>query len=138
MANSVRAWCTPDSPREVLDQLHRILASCRGGNKFLISTLCSRIAELQDCPQLLIEPDSRVVEIGDQWLSETFPRAGLGRLASNSDSRLHHMPDEMKISRESVNLDSGNMQQGSLQGTDSFAWESEMNFLSSIRNEEYG
>ena len=142
MANSVQAWSTPDSPQEVLSQLHRTLVSCRGGNKFLVSTLCNRIAELQDRPRFFIEPSSRVVEIEDQWLSETFPAAALGRLVSISDQGSHQLSDGDAVAREenATSLCFNNMEGNVLQGTGNLSWESDImnNLLSSVRNEEYG
>jgi hypothetical protein len=59
-----------DRPGDILNQLQRILSSCRGGNKTLVSMLCTKIAEVQNGQMLLIEPNSRIIEQEDteeQW-----------------------------------------------------------------------
>jgi hypothetical protein len=72
VANNARpSWNTTDRPRDVLNQLHKILASYRGGNKTLISMLSNKIAGIQNGPQILVEPSSRIEELDDQWLSES-------------------------------------------------------------------
>ena len=72
VANKVLApRSASDRPRDILNQLQRILASVRGGNKTLISMLCAKIAQLQDDPEMIIEPSSRVEELDDQWSSES-------------------------------------------------------------------
>jgi hypothetical protein len=63
-----------DRPGDILNQLHRILSSCRGGYKPLVQILCTRIAEVQDRELLLIEPSSRIIEEDDmdeQWRLES-------------------------------------------------------------------
>ena len=77
--NSRLSWASADRPRDILNRLQQILASCRGGNKMLVSLLCNKIAELQNQPQMLLEPSSRIEELDDQWLlqSTTSPAASL-------------------------------------------------------------
>jgi hypothetical protein len=72
VANNVLApWSVSDRPRDILNQLQRTLASVRGGNKTLISMLCAKISQLQDAPEMIIEPSRRVEELDDQWSSES-------------------------------------------------------------------
>jgi hypothetical protein len=72
VANNARpSWNTTHRPRDVLNQLHKILASYRGGNKTLISMLSNKIAGIQNGPQMLVKPSSRIEELDDQWLSES-------------------------------------------------------------------
>ncbi|KAK2005078.1 fungal-specific transcription factor domain-containing protein [Colletotrichum falcatum] len=62
-----------DGPRDILLQLQRVLASCRGGNKALLEMLCTRIAEVQHGPLLAINKalTPRVQEVDDgQWDNE--------------------------------------------------------------------
>ncbi|OLN88505.1 putative sucrose utilization protein SUC1-like protein 1 [Colletotrichum chlorophyti] len=62
-----------DGPRDILLQLQRVLASCRGGNKALLEMLCTRIAEVQDGPlvDVIRNPTPRVQELHDeQWREE--------------------------------------------------------------------
>ncbi|KAK1464341.1 fungal specific transcription factor [Colletotrichum melonis] len=71
VANNFRLPRTStDGPRDILLQLQRVLASCRGGNKALLEMLCARIAEVQDGPLLIMNrsPTSRIQEVDDdQW-----------------------------------------------------------------------
>lgn len=60
-----------DRAGDILSQLHRILSSCRGGNKRLISMLCKKIAELQSGHMLLTQPSDRIIDAEDS--SEQWP-----------------------------------------------------------------
>jgi len=85
MTNSVRVWDASTNAREVLRQLHRILASCRGGNVTLASMLYLKMVQIQDQQQLLLELSPRIEELGDQWTSQminaiSFP-CGFERLS---------------------------------------------------------
>ncbi|KZL71851.1 C6 transcription factor (fungal specific transcription factor) [Colletotrichum tofieldiae] len=67
-----------DGPRDILLQLQRVLASCRGGNKALLEMLCARIAEVQDGPLLAMNRNltPRVQEVDDdQWRNERAAHA---------------------------------------------------------------
>ncbi|KZL81383.1 fungal specific transcription factor [Colletotrichum incanum] len=67
-----------DGPRDILLQLQRVLASCRGGNKALLEMLCARIAEVQDGPLLAMNRNltPRVQEVDDdQWRNERAAQA---------------------------------------------------------------
>ncbi|WQF77650.1 hypothetical protein CDEST_02664 [Colletotrichum destructivum] len=67
-----------DGPRDILLQLQRVLASCRGGNKALLEMLCTRIAEVQDGPLLAMNRNltPRVQEVNDdQWRNERAAEA---------------------------------------------------------------
>ncbi|OHE99599.1 fungal specific transcription factor [Colletotrichum orchidophilum] len=74
VANNFRLpRASTDGPRDILLQLQRVLASCRGGNKALLEMLCARIAEVQEGPLLIMNrsPTSRVLEVDDdQWRDE--------------------------------------------------------------------
>jgi len=59
---SCRTWTFLENAREVLNQLHRILMSCRGGNETLSMMLRMKIAEIQNGEPLLMEPSSRIRE----------------------------------------------------------------------------
>jgi hypothetical protein len=59
---SFRSWTFPGNAREVLNQLHRILMSCRGGNETLSMMLRMKITEVQNGEPLLLEPSSRIRE----------------------------------------------------------------------------
>jgi hypothetical protein len=58
MTNSIRAWTIPQNARDILNQLHRILTSCRGGNATLSTMLRIKIAQIQDKQPLLLERGS--------------------------------------------------------------------------------
>ncbi|KAF5526783.1 putative sucrose utilization protein SUC1 [Colletotrichum aenigma] len=74
VANNFRLpRASTDGPRDILLQLQRVLASCRGGNKALLEMLCARIAEVQDGPLMIMNrnPSPRVQEVDDdQWREE--------------------------------------------------------------------
>ena len=70
MANGARVWSVQDNAREVLEQLHRILASCRGGNIVLASMLYLKMAQIPGRQQLLLEYTPRIEELGDQWIGQ--------------------------------------------------------------------
>ncbi|KAF6814253.1 fungal specific transcription factor [Colletotrichum sojae] len=69
-----------DGPRDILLQLQRVLASCRGGNKALLEMLCARIAEVQEGPLMIMSRNPtapRIQEVSDdQWRDGS--RAGAG------------------------------------------------------------
>ncbi|RDW77909.1 fungal specific transcription factor-2 [Coleophoma crateriformis] len=77
LVNTRQLWDISDQPREILHQLQRILASSRGGNKMLVSMLCSKMASIQHDSLLMVEPSSRVEELDDHWASDstTSPEA---------------------------------------------------------------
>ena len=77
MTSNLRNWIPSDNAREILNQLHRILSSCRGGNLTLASMLCLKIAQIQDQQPLLLEPSSRVEELSDEWSDHTTTTTGL-------------------------------------------------------------
>jgi hypothetical protein len=60
MTNNLRAWTFPHHARDILNHLHRILTSCRGGNVILSAMLRSKIAQIQDNQPLLLQPSSQV------------------------------------------------------------------------------
>ncbi|KAI8174855.1 putative sucrose utilization protein SUC1 [Colletotrichum sp. SAR 10_75] len=74
VANNFRLpRASTDGPRDILLQLQRVLASCRGGNKALLEMLCARIAEVQDGPLMIMNrnPSPRVQEVDDEhWREE--------------------------------------------------------------------
>ncbi|KAK1636489.1 fungal-specific transcription factor [Colletotrichum phormii] len=87
VANNFRLPRTStDGPRDILLQLQRVLASCRGGNKALLEMLCARIAEVQDGPLLIMNrsPTSRVQEVDDddQWRDDRNAAAAAAAAAS--------------------------------------------------------
>ena len=57
-----------NNARDILNQLHRMLASCRGGNMTLASMLQTKIAQLHEHQALLLEPSVRIEDISEQWL----------------------------------------------------------------------
>jgi len=71
------SWDSPsstDRPGDILNQLHRILSSCRGGNKTLVSMLCNKIAEVQNGQMLVMQRRNRIIEeeeSPEQWPTET-------------------------------------------------------------------
>ncbi|KXH69389.1 fungal specific transcription factor [Colletotrichum salicis] len=87
VANNFRLPRTStDGPRDILLQLQRVLASCRGGNKALLEMLCARIAEVQDGPLLIMNrnPTSRVQEVDDdQWRDDRNAAAAAAAAAAN-------------------------------------------------------
>lgn len=94
MTSNLRSWIPSDNAREILNQLHRILSSYRGGNLTLASMLFLKIAQIQDQQPLLLEPSSRVEELNEQWPDHTTTTAGLNfeldflpRLGSQSPVR---------------------------------------------------
>lgn len=60
MTNNLRAWTFPQNARDILNHLHRILTSCRGGNVILSAMLRSKIAQIQDNQPLLLQPSTQV------------------------------------------------------------------------------
>jgi hypothetical protein len=78
VANSADVpWASPDPPVEILDQLCKVLASVRGGNKTLVSMLCRKISQIQGGPQMMSEPSQpRVEELDDQRSNESNTPAG--------------------------------------------------------------
>ncbi|EFQ35231.1 fungal specific transcription factor domain-containing protein [Colletotrichum graminicola] len=82
-----------DGPRDILLQLQRVLASCRGGNKALLEMLCARISEIQHGPLLAMNKTltPRVQEIDDdQWRNE---RAAPANGQTNLFTATNDMPD---------------------------------------------
>jgi hypothetical protein len=58
-------------PREILNQLHTILSSCRGGNQQLVSQLRTKISQVQGTQPMLIGPSSRIIEEAEAvWEAE--------------------------------------------------------------------
>ncbi|TDZ25839.1 putative sucrose utilization protein SUC1 [Colletotrichum orbiculare MAFF 240422] len=86
-----------DGPRDILLQLQRVLASCRGGNKALLEMLCVRIAEVQDVPLSIMarnpsSSSSRVQEVDVTDWRDTRNNAHQSSLFTpNADTQ---MPDE--------------------------------------------
>ncbi|KAK2019936.1 fungal-specific transcription factor domain-containing protein [Colletotrichum eremochloae] len=83
-----------DGPRDILLQLQRVLASCRGGNKALLEMLCARIAEVQHGPLLAMNktPTPRVQEVeDDQWRNE---RAAAANGQANAFIATNDMPND--------------------------------------------
>ena len=72
------AWTVPNNARAILDQLHRILASCRGGNETLSRMLRLKMAQIQDQEPLLLEPSPRIQEVFDHTENPTSPNSGVG------------------------------------------------------------
>ncbi|KAL3419119.1 fungal specific transcription factor [Phlyctema vagabunda] len=71
LANTSRlTWNSADRPRDILNQLQRLLASSRGGNKMLVTMLCNKINDIHSGTQTLVEPSSRIEEL-DEWLSQS-------------------------------------------------------------------
>ncbi|KAK1988769.1 fungal-specific transcription factor [Colletotrichum cereale] len=86
-----------DGPRNILLQLQRVLASCRGGNKALLELLCARIAEVKDGPLLAMNKTltPRFQEVDDdQWRNE---RAVAADGQTNVFPAVNGMPDSNQI-----------------------------------------
>ncbi|PMD47997.1 hypothetical protein L207DRAFT_415564 [Hyaloscypha variabilis F] len=66
LTTNLWAWTFPNNARNILDQLHRILTSSRGGNKPLSTMLRIKIAQIQDKEPLLLEPSARIEELFDR------------------------------------------------------------------------
>ncbi|KAF9879783.1 hypothetical protein CkaCkLH20_02594 [Colletotrichum karsti] len=84
-----------DGPRDILLQLQRVLASCRGGNKALLEMLCARIAEVQDGPLMIMgrNPTPRVQEVDDnQWREGNRPNG-----SSPMFTPIDGMPDSGQV-----------------------------------------
>jgi hypothetical protein len=99
MASNAPSWRSPGNAREVLNQLHRILASCRGGNVALASMLYLKIAHIQDRQPLLLEPTSQIQELYGDWPDHINTTAGFSFEVGNS----HQI-----VSQPCVLADSGN------------------------------
>lgn len=69
-AARVQSWASMNRPRELLNRLHQILSSTRGGNQHLVRMLRNQIAHITSAApvQTLVEPSSRVIEeVDDGW-----------------------------------------------------------------------
>ena len=60
MTNNLKTWTFPQNARDILNHLHRMLTSCRGGNITLSAMLRSKIAQIQDNQPLLLQPSIQV------------------------------------------------------------------------------
>jgi hypothetical protein len=98
---NLRGWTFSENAREVLSQLHQILASCRGGNVSLASMLRAKIAHIHDQQTLLLEPSSRIEEISEEiseeWPDQMRTHAGLSFEVDNS----YQLPSFIQSSRTS-------------------------------------
>lgn len=136
MANDARVWRAPVHAREVLSQLHRILASCRGGNLTLASMLHLKIVQIQHREQSLLDYVPRVEELDDQWTCQVVNphdfNSGLENLAQpnaspTSFSRLVEGEDRdrAEVVNEREIVERGNFQFGGqflLSGFHEFQW----------------
>lgn len=59
----VQAWSLPENTINILNQLYRILTSCRGGNETLSTMLRTKITQIQDKETFFLQPSSRIEEV---------------------------------------------------------------------------
>jgi hypothetical protein len=103
-SNPWNSLSSADRPGDILSQLHRILSSCRGGNKTLVSMLCNKIAEVQNGQMLLIQPSNRIIEEEDspeQWPTRTSDTLN-GQMNFNMGMNLGSMDGQTRFSEQSV------------------------------------
>lgn len=133
------SWISPDSTHDVVNHLHRILISCRGGNKILVSLLCNRIAEVHGQTQLLMQPSPRIVDISDQWSGAEFAGMefnhnvpSMDRFSGHQDSVSQSAQDENSSEDSASSRTFGGMLQATSQSSGGFSWEGEL--LSNLQN----
>lgn len=67
------SWVSMNRPRELLNRLHQILSSTRGGNQNLVMMLRGKIAQITSAAPMstLVEPSAQVIEEVDEiWEEE--------------------------------------------------------------------